>query len=61
MRGEANRNIGDSLVLMMSLVVLTVLLMTGGIEQNLGPVAEGEMAVQLLCTACSRSEVGNSA
>jgi hypothetical protein len=40
---------------MLSLGVLTVLLVIGGVEQNPGPVAEGEMAVQAVCTACGRN------
>jgi hypothetical protein len=32
---------------MMSLVILAVLLVIGGVEQDPGPAAEGEMAVQL--------------
>jgi hypothetical protein len=55
-RGEAKRNVGDCLVLkMLSLVVLAILLVTGRVEQNPGPLAEGEMAVQLLCTGCGRN------
>jgi hypothetical protein len=54
--GEANRNVGDCLVLMMlSSVVLALLLVIGGFEQNSGPVTESLMAVQILCTGCSRN------
>jgi hypothetical protein len=40
---------------MLSSVVLAVLLVIGGVEQNPGHVAEGEMAMQLLCTGCGRN------
>jgi protein-arginine kinase activator protein McsA len=40
---------------MLSSVVIAVLLVIGGVEQNPGPVAESEMAMQLLCTGCGRN------
>jgi hypothetical protein len=56
MRGEANRNVGDCLVLtMLSSVALAVLLGIGGAEQNPGPIVEDDMAMQLVCTGCSRN------
>jgi hypothetical protein len=42
-------------LMMLSSVVLAVLLVIGGVEQNPGLVAEGEMAMQLLCTGCGRN------
>jgi hypothetical protein len=55
-RGEANRIVGACLLLtMLSSVVLAVLLVTAGVEQNPDPVAEDEMVVQLLCTGCARN------
>ena len=38
---------------MLGSMVLAVLLMIGGTEQNPGPGVEGENTVQLLCTGCS--------
>ena len=40
---------------MLCSMVLAVLLMIGGIEQNTGPVMEMENTVQLLCTECGRN------
>jgi hypothetical protein len=54
-RGEANGTTGDCLGLtVLSLVVLAVLLMIGGTEDNPGPVVEVENTGQLLCTGCGR-------
>jgi len=36
-------------------MVLTVLLVIGGVEQNPGPVVEVENTVRLLCTGCGRN------
>jgi hypothetical protein len=45
-RGEANGTTGDCLGLMvLSFMVLTVLLIIGGVEQNPGPVFETENSV----------------
>jgi hypothetical protein len=55
-RSEANRNVGDCLVLTLpSSLVLAVLLVIGGVEQNPGPVAGGQMTMQLLRTGCDRN------
>ena len=55
-RGDANRKTGGCLGLTVLIsMVLTVLLMTGGIEQNPGPVVEVENTVQLLCTGRGRN------
>ena len=55
-RGDANGTTGDCLGLtVLSPMVLAVLLMIRGIEQNPGPVVEVENTVQLLCTGCSRN------
>jgi len=55
-RGDANRTAGDCLGLMvLSSMVLTVLLVIGGVEQNPGPVVEVENTVRLLCTGCGRN------
>jgi hypothetical protein len=35
-------------------MVLAVLLVIGGVEQNLGPVVEVENIIQLVCTGCNR-------
>jgi hypothetical protein len=40
---------------MLSSVIFGVLSVIGGDQQNPGPVAEGEMAVQLLCPGCGRN------
>ena len=40
---------------MLSSMVLCVLLMNGGIEQNTGPVVEVENTVRLLRTGCGRN------
>jgi hypothetical protein len=42
-------------LMMLSSVVLAVLLVIGDVTQNPVPAVEGEMAVQLLCTRCSRN------
>jgi len=55
-RGDANRTTGYCLGLtVLSSMILAVLLMISGIEQNSGPVVEGENTVQFLCTRCSRN------
>jgi hypothetical protein len=57
-RGEANRTTGDSLVLtVLSSMVLAVLLIVGGNEQNPGPVEEVENTMRLICTGCSRNKM----
>ncbi|PNF14721.1 hypothetical protein B7P43_G08929 [Cryptotermes secundus] len=40
---------------MLSSVVLAVLLAISGVEQDPGPVAEGEMTMQVGCTGCGRN------
>ena len=56
--GDANRTTGGCLGLtVLCSMVLAVLLMTGGTEQNPGPVMEMENTVQLLCTGCDRNPV----
>ena len=35
-------------------IVLGILLMISGIEQNPGPVVDAENTVRLLCTGCGR-------
>jgi hypothetical protein len=55
-RGDANRTTGDCLKLtVLSAMILAILLITGGIEQNPGPVVEGESTLRLLCTRCGRN------
>ena len=55
-RGDANRNTGGCLGLTAPCsMILTVLLMIGGTEQNPGTVVELENTVQLLCTGCGRN------
>ena len=55
-RGDANRMTGDfSGWMVLYSMVLAVLLMIGGAEQNPGPVVEVENTVQLLCTGCGRN------
>ena len=50
-RVDANGKTGDYLGLtVLSSVVLAMLLITGGVEQNPGPVVEVENTVRLLCT-----------
>jgi hypothetical protein len=54
-RGDANGTTADCLGLsVLSFMVLAVLLIIGGVEQNPGPVLEVENTVRLLCTGCSR-------
>jgi len=54
--GDDNGKTGDSLGLtVLSSVVLAVLIMTGGTEQNQGLVMGGENNVRLLRTECSRN------
>ena len=48
MRGDANGTAGDCLGLtVLSSMVLAVLLLIGGVEQNPGPVVEMEIIVRL--------------
>jgi hypothetical protein len=55
-RGDANGTAGDCLVLtVLSSMILAVLLVIGGVEQNPGPVVEVEDTVRLLCTGCGRN------
>ncbi|PNF31036.1 hypothetical protein B7P43_G17867 [Cryptotermes secundus] len=55
-RGDTNRYIGGCLgMTMLSSVVLAVLLVIGGVEQNPGPVTEGEMDMQVVCIGCGRN------
>jgi hypothetical protein len=55
-RGEANGTTGDCLGLtVLSWVVLSVLLMIGGIEQNPGPVVLEENTLRFLCIGCGRN------
>jgi hypothetical protein len=54
-RGDANLATGVCLLLMgLSSMVLSVLLVIGGVEQNPGPVREEENIIQASCTGCSR-------
>lgn len=54
-RGDVNGATGNCLGLtVLSSMVLAVLLVIGGVEQNPGPVVEVENTVRLLCTGCSR-------
>jgi len=55
-RGEANGTAGDCLGLtVLSSMVLAVLLVIGGVEQNPGPLVEVENTVRRLCTGCGRN------
>ena len=55
-RGAANETTGDCLSLtVLSSMVLAVLLIIGGVEQNPGPAVEVENTVRLLCTGCGRN------
>jgi len=55
-RGDANGTTGDCLGLtVLSFMVLAVLLIIGGVEQNPGPVLEVENTVRLLCTGSGRN------
>jgi len=55
-RGDANGTTGDCLGLtVLSSMVLAVLLMIGGVEQNPGPVVEVENTVRRLCTGRGRN------
>jgi hypothetical protein len=52
-RGDAIGTSGDCLVLtVLSSMVLAVLLIIGGVEQNPGPVVGVENTVRLSCTGC---------
>ena len=56
-RGNANGTAGDCLGLtVLSSVVLAVLLIIGGIEQNPGLAVEVENTVRLLCTVNCTSD-----
>jgi len=53
---DANGTSGDCLVLtVLSFMVLAILLVIGGVEQNPVPVVEVENTVRLLCTGCGRN------
>jgi len=55
-RGDANGTSGDCLVLtVLSSMVLAVLLIIGGVEQNPCPVVEVENTVRFLCTGRGRN------
>jgi hypothetical protein len=55
-RREVNGTTSDCLGLtVLSSMILSVLLMTGGIEQNPGPAAEVENTIGLLCAGCSEN------
>jgi len=55
-RGDADGKTGEYLGLtVLSSVVLAMLLIIGGVEQNPGPVVEVENTVRLLCTGCGRN------
>ena len=55
-RSDANGTTADCLGLtVLSFVVLAVLLIIGGVEQNPGPVLEVESTVRLLWTGCGRN------
>jgi hypothetical protein len=54
MRGDANGTAGDCLGLtVLSSMVLAVLLVTDGVEQNPGPVVDVDNTVRLLCTGAA--------
>ena len=54
--GDANGTTGDCLGLtVLSSMVLAVLLIIGGVEQNPGPAVEVENTVRLLCAGCGRN------
>jgi len=54
--GDADGTAGDCLGLtVLSSMVLAVLLVIGGVEQNPGPTVEVENTVRLLCTGCGRN------
>jgi hypothetical protein len=54
--GDANGKTCEYLGLtVLSSVVLAMLLIIGGVEQNPGPVVEVENTVRLLCTGCGRN------
>jgi len=53
-RSDANGTTGDCLGLtVLSFIVLAVLLIIGGVEQNPGPVLEVKNTVRLLLLCCS--------
>ena len=55
-RDDANRATGDYLGLtVLSSMVVAVLLVIGGVEQNPGPCVEKMDTIQLVCTGCSRN------
>jgi hypothetical protein len=55
-RDDANGKNGECLVLtVLSSMVLAVLLIIGGVEQNPGPVMEVENTGRLLCTGCDKN------
>jgi hypothetical protein len=55
-RGDANGTSGNCLGLtVLSSMVLVVLLIIGGVEQNPGPDVEVENTVRLSCTGCDRN------
>jgi hypothetical protein len=54
--GDANGTTGVCLELtVLSSVVVTLLLIIGGVEQNPGPVVEAENTVRLLCIGFGRN------
>jgi hypothetical protein len=57
-RSDAIRTTGDFSGLgltVLNWIVLAVLLVVGGVEQNPGPGVERKNAIQLVCTGCSRN------
>ena len=55
-RGFANGRSGDCLVLTVLIsMILAMLLVIGGVEQNPVPVVELENTVRRLCTGCGRN------
>jgi len=55
-RGDANETTGSCLGLTVLIwMILAVLLMIGGIQQNPVPVVEVENTARLLCTLCGRN------
>jgi hypothetical protein len=55
-RGDADRTTGHCLGLtMLNSMVLAVLLVIGGVEQNPGAVVEREIRVQIPCAGCGRN------
>jgi hypothetical protein len=50
--GKTGKNLGSTMI---SFLILAVLLIIGGIEQNPGPAPESENTVRILCSGCGRN------